>query len=165
MRTTTQRTSTSLAARGSLLLAGACLQWTALTAEAAGGIWRCGKNSYSDRPCHDSQPLEIDDSRTPEQKRAADQHTREARDAADRMERERLRLEAAAARQGMVLIDDERASKPPAARAGEAKDRKERKKPEELRLKPRKDPVYRSSQDPSAAPAKKQRKTKTASPP
>ena len=98
-----------IATRGSLLLAGACLHWAA-AAQSASGIWRCG-NTYTDRPCEAGRALPLDEAPGATRKREADQATREARAEAERMERERLRLEAAQGPgQATLLIHT---SKPP----------------------------------------------------
>jgi hypothetical protein len=136
-----------IATRGSLLLAGACLHWAA-AAEGASGIWRCG-NTYTDRPCDAGRALPLDEAPGATRKREADQATREARAEAERMERERLRLEAAQGPRQATLIDNA-----PRARgaAPEARDTSMKKG------KPRKDPQYLSPRDPSAAPKKKQQR-------
>lgn len=149
-----------IAMQGSMLLAGACLQWAALAAESengGSGIWRCG-NSYSDRPCQEGRPLDIDDGRSSEEKRIADQHTRDARAFADRLERERLQLESVQGRRGPVLIGGAQASDQNASAAERRPGSPAAGK--ELRLRPRKDPVYRAPADPSAAP-KRTKKTAT----
>lgn len=133
-----------IATRGSLLLAGACLHWAA-TAQGASGIWRCG-NSYTDQPCDTGRALPLDEAPGPARKREADQATREARAEAQRMERDRLRLEAAQGPGQAILIDNA-----PRARAAAPEPRDVSKK----KGKPRKDPQYLSPRDPSAAPKKK----------
>ncbi|MDM0012436.1 hypothetical protein QTH87_08310 [Variovorax sp. J22P168] len=102
---------TRIASHG-LWLAGACLQWGAIAAEASPSIWRCG-NTYTDVPCQAGQSLEADDARSPAQQREADQATRAARAEAQRMERDRQRLEAT--QRPAVLIDN--APKPRTAAA------------------------------------------------
>ncbi|MDM0032768.1 hypothetical protein QTI33_11585 [Variovorax sp. J22P271] len=133
-----------IANRSSLLLAGACLHWAA-TAQSASGIWRCG-NTYTDRPCHDGQTLPLDEAPGADRQREADQATRQARAEAQRMERERLRLEAAQGPGQATLIDNA-----PRARAAAPEHRESSMK----KGKPRKDPQYLSPRDPSAAPKKK----------
>ncbi|HEY2255327.1 MAG TPA: hypothetical protein VGI11_06790 [Variovorax sp.] len=134
-----------IATRGSLLFAGACLQWAALGAEAATGIWRCG-NHYTDRPCEGGRPLGADDPRTAQQRREADQDTRDARALAERMERERLRLEDSAVGKRATLIDDPRIPQAAGARPDRSV--------EPSRAKPGKNPKYLSPRDPSAPPGK-----------
>lgn len=142
--------TTGITGRGSLLLAGACLQWASLAAEAASGAWRCG-NTYSDRPCQEGRPLDIEDSRSAEQRLAADQITRDARSSADRMERDRQRLES---RAGLAIELDDRAFRP------RQPDSSTKKSVSKL-LKPRKDPQYLS---PGERPTKKQKKKKKSAP-
>ncbi|MDM0025799.1 hypothetical protein [Variovorax saccharolyticus] len=134
-----------IATHGSLLLAGACLHWAA-AAQASNGIWRCG-NSYTDQPCDAGQALDLDDARSAVQKRAADQATREARAEAQRMERDRLRLEATQGPGQAALIDN-------APRARETATAPERSM---KKGQARKDPQYLSPQDPSAPRKKKRR--------
>jgi hypothetical protein len=151
--TTTTTTTARVAGRGSLLLAGACLQWAAWAGEGAEvgkGIWRCG-NTYTDRPCH-GKPLDVDDARTEAQRQAADEATRNARASAERMERERLRLEAAAARHGPMVIDNAPRHPPPGAS-------NERKKLELSRPKKKKDPTFIAPRDPEK-PGDKKKKTR-----
>jgi len=134
----------SVASHSRLMLAGACLQWFALDAEAAPGVWRCG-NSYHDRPCQHGRPLDVEDGRTDEQKREADQAAKDSRATAERMERERLRLESKAG--AAVLIDDTAyRPKQPSLPAASS---------EPLRIKPRKDTIYMA---PGTAPAKRRKK-------
>jgi hypothetical protein len=143
--------STRIASRSSLLLAGACLQWAAWAGEGAEvnkGIWRCG-NTYTDRPCH-GKPLDVDDARTETQRQAADEATRNARANADRMERERLRLEATAARNGAILIDNAPRHPPPGA--------SNERKTLELSRPKKKDPKFISPRDPAAPSDKKKKK-------
>ncbi|MDM0043308.1 hypothetical protein QTH91_02320 [Variovorax dokdonensis] len=86
---------------------------------AQAAIWRCG-NSYSDIPCPDA--VRIDPSGTApsaEQKREADEATRKNEAAAQRMERERLRLEAATVGRGATIIGE--APKPPSSHKHELK--------------------------------------------
>jgi hypothetical protein len=138
-----------IATRGSLLLAGACLHWAA-AAQASNGIWRCG-NTYTDQPCEAGRALPLDEAPGATRKREADQATREARAEAERMERERLRLEAAQGPGQATLIDNAPRTR---ATAPEARD------PSMKKGKPRKDPQYLSPRDPSAAPKKKKRAAK-----
>ncbi|MGR4869419.1 hypothetical protein ACIPRI_11185 [Variovorax sp. LARHSF232] len=66
-------------------------------------IWRCG-NSYSDTPCEGARPIEADAPPSAERRRQADEGTRRDMEAANRMQRERLRLEAEHSRRGAVVI-------------------------------------------------------------
>ena len=143
-----------IAARSALLLAGACFHWGALAAESigAGGAWRCG-NTYTDQPCAGGKELDLDDTRNSEQKRVADQSTRDAQIAADRMKSDRLRLEDKHAQQRPILIGD----KPKEARKTQTRpDKAASKKPK----KGQKDTVYVSAQTARAAEAAPPKKSK-----
>ena len=87
-------------------------RWIALacTAAAAGAqalagpsIWRCG-NSYSDMPCEGARAIEADAPPSAERRRQADEGTRRDMEAASRMQRERLRLEAEQSRRRAIVI-------------------------------------------------------------
>jgi CelD/BcsL family acetyltransferase involved in cellulose biosynthesis len=95
---------TAAATLAALVMAAA--SWGAAAADGH-GIWRCG-NTYTDRPCEHGRLIGADDARDAIRKRDADDSARDARAAADRMERDRLRLEAAGARNRAVLLDDVR---------------------------------------------------------
>lgn len=60
-------------------------------------VYRCG-NSYSQQPCPGGTTVEASDARTPEQRRAQQADAQQQRRVADRLEKERLKEEAAAAR-------------------------------------------------------------------
>jgi hypothetical protein len=82
----------------------ACVAGTsspASSAIAAPAIWRCA-NSYSDTPCDGGRPIGPAAAPTAEQRRQADEGTRRDQTAADRMERERIRLDAQP-RHGVVM--------------------------------------------------------------
>jgi hypothetical protein len=138
-----------MAVRGALLLVGACVQWGALGAEG-NGAWRCG-NTYTDQPCTGGKALDVDDARNSEQKRAADESTRHAQTAAERMKSDRLRLETKHAQQRPILIVDE--SKELQKRPARP-DKDVAKKPKSGK----KDPVYASWQGAEAPPKKKSKK-------
>lgn len=93
----------TITARCAALLMAMCT-WSAVAAEG-GGTWRCG-NAYSDQPCENGRLLEVDDARDASQKRAADDTIRDAHAAANRMEGDRRRLEAAGARNRPILIEN-----------------------------------------------------------
>ncbi|MDM0105049.1 hypothetical protein QTH97_08915 [Variovorax sp. J22R24] len=138
---------TRIAARSAILLAAACLQWDALAAEGSSGTWRCG-NSYTDRPCEGGRALKFQDARTADQRREADRTTRDARMAADRLERERLHLESVSARRQASFIDNKpqpRMATPTHRDANAVYKMKKRPK----------DPVYVSRQDPASPPKKR----------
>ena len=88
-----------------VVLAIACLHGGPLAARAGAQTWRCG-STYSDQPCSGGKLIELEDAPNPAQRREADAATREALTAANRMEQERLRLEADHARRGPALIDN-----------------------------------------------------------
>jgi len=140
---------TRTAIRTSLLLAGACITWAETAAQGSAAAWRCG-NTYSDQPCHGGQALDLDDARSAQQKRDADQATRDVRAEATRMERERLRLEATQGPGQASLIDNAPRPRHASAERGEAL----LKKP-----KTRKDLQYVS---PQAEPKPKRRSRKAA---
>ncbi|MGJ7508320.1 hypothetical protein [Variovorax sp. GT1P44] len=135
-----------IARQGAVFLAGACLQWAALAADGVNGTWRCG-NTYTDQPCQGGKALDIEDTRDAAQKRAADQTTRDAQAAADRLERDRLRLESTSARAS--LIDN----KPRSTAKSSRQDKNGAQKPK----KAKKDPVFVSG--PASPPTKKASKS------
>ena len=87
------------------LLAAACAQLVPPAAHAGTETWRCG-NTYTDQPCQGGKAIVLDDARDATQKREADGATREALAAAERLERERVRLESAQARRAPALTDN-----------------------------------------------------------
>jgi hypothetical protein len=135
--------------RIAILAMTACL-CSSPAAAAGNAAWRCG-NTYTDQPCEAGRALPLDEAPVATRKREADQATREARAEAERMERERLRLEAAQGPGQATLIDNAPRTR---AAAPEARDTSMKKG------KPRKDPQYLSPRDPSAAPKKKKRAAK-----
>jgi len=70
---------------------------------ASAAAWRCG-NSYSDQPCAGGQAIEVEDPRSPADRRAQDAANRDTRRQADAMARERRALEAQASRQRPAVI-------------------------------------------------------------
>ncbi|MDM0077148.1 hypothetical protein QTH90_22265 [Variovorax sp. J2P1-59] len=96
--------------------------------------------------------MNLEDARHADQRRDADQTTRDVRAAADRMERERLHLESISARRQASLIDNKpqpRAATPSHRDANGIYKLKKRQK----------DPVYVSRQDPASPPKKKSSKS------
>lgn len=82
-------------------------------------VYRCG-NSYSQQPCPGGNPIDAVDSRTPEQRKAHEASVRHERRAADSLEKNRLKEEAAATRAAeradqAQRAADKAAQKPPAA--------------------------------------------------
>jgi hypothetical protein len=140
-----------IAARSAIFLAGACLQWAALAAEGSNGTWRCG-NTYTDHPCEGGKAVNLEDVRDADQRREADRSTRDARAAADRLERDRLHLESVSARKQASFIDNKpqpiAATPPPRDANGVHKPKKGKQ-----------DPVYVSAQQPASQPKKKSTKS------
>jgi hypothetical protein len=97
----------TIARHTAIFVAAACVQQAGLAADTSPGTWRCG-NTYSDQPCQGGKALDLDDARQTAQKRDADRTTREAQLAADRMERDRLRLESTQGRRHATLIDNQK---------------------------------------------------------
>jgi hypothetical protein len=129
----------------------------AASAPAHATIWRCG-NTYSDRPCAGATPIEAPAAPSEQERRQADEATRNDQAAAERMARERLRLEAAAARRGAVIISHPTPTSSP--HQHEAASASKGKKPSSKKLRPgsRDDEFVASGQ----APARKTRKKKSA---
>jgi len=98
-----------------LCIAWACAALATSHTFAAPAIWRCG-NSYSDLPCEGGSQIGAAGA-TPsaEQRRQADEGTRKDQAAAQRMERERLHLEARAPRSAAVIAAPPREAKHAAA--------------------------------------------------
>jgi len=132
-----------------ILTIAACALWGPPAATAGTAAWRCG-NTYSDQPCPDGKPLALGDMRDAGQKREADNSTREAQAAGDRLERERLRQEKAQAGRHATLIDSRPSA--PKANADDATKRKKGKK----------EPGYFSAHDPVATAKKKAEKAEKA---
>ena len=134
-----------------ILAIAACALWAPPAATAGTAAWRCG-NTYSDQPCPDGKPLALGDMRGAGQKREADNSTREAQAAGDRLERERLRQEKAQAGRHATLID----SRPAAPKADADVDGAKKKK------KGKKEPDHFSAHDPVATAKKKAEKAEKA---
>jgi hypothetical protein len=103
----TSRSTTRQAILLILLSAGAAVASSA----AATQTWRCG-NTYTDQPCKGGRAVDSDDTRAPDQRREADAATREARAAAERLERDRIREEAVAAKTGRAVLIEDRTAQP-----------------------------------------------------
>lgn len=134
-----------IAAQNAILLAGACLQWAAMATESSPTHWRCG-NTYTDQPCAGGKPLDLDDARSPQQQRDADQATRDARGMADRLERDRLRQEAAQGPGQASLIDNAPRHAPSSPRDDALR-----------KAKARKDTYYVNPQEPRPSRKKKKK--------
>jgi len=128
------------------LLAAACAQLVPLAAHAGAETWRCG-NTYTDQPCKDGKVIDLDDARDATQKREADSATREARAAAERLERERVRQEAVQARRAATLIDNKPLNAKPDSSQGPGVAQKKKKS--------KKESDYFSAHDPVATAKKK----------
>lgn len=113
-----------------LWIALACTAAANSPAWAAPGIWRCGNNSYSQTPCEGGQSIDVEAAPNAQRRREAEDGTRRDRAAADRMERERLQLEAQQARQRAVVIGEPSREKPGNARPSTARQSAKTKKPE-----------------------------------
>jgi hypothetical protein len=145
--------TTTTTARSAALLMAACIPWSAVAAEG-GGTWRCG-NTYADQPCENGRRIEVDDPRDASQKRAADDTIRDAHAAANRMEGDRRRIEAAGARNRPSLIDNSPQQDGAQRKTGARKDSSER-----LR-RGKKEVLYASMQTgQDAGSAKKSKKAK-----
>ncbi|MBT2322888.1 hypothetical protein J7E62_11070 [Variovorax paradoxus] len=122
----------------------ACVQLAPPAAHAGTETWRCG-NTYTDQPCQGGKAIDPDDARDAAQRREADSATREARTAADRLERDRVRLEAAQGGRAATLIDNKPSNAKPDASPAPGVALKKKKK----------DPGYFSAHDPVATAKKK----------
>ena len=78
-----------------LLLAASSL--LGLPSALAQTVYRCG-NSYSQRPCPDAKAVDVSDSRSRDQKAQSDAAVQQDKQAADSLEKTRLKQEALAAR-------------------------------------------------------------------
>ena len=132
-----------------ILAMAASALWASPPTTAGTAAWRCG-NTYSDQPCQDGKPLALGDMRDAGQKREADNSTREAQAAGDRLERERLQQEKAQAGRHATLIDSR-----PAAPKADADGPKKKKKG-------KKEPDHFSAHDPVATAKKKAEKAEKA---
>ena len=133
-----------------LWIALACVVATHSTTSiaAAGNIWRCG-NSYSDTPCDGGTQLDAQAPPSAKDRRQRDAGTRRDQAAADRMQRERLELEAKP-RQALVIG-------PPAREAASANPLKPEKKKKNARPK-KPDGFVATYANPTAQPAEKKKK-------
>jgi len=97
--------------------------WT--SAQAGPTIWRCG-NSYSELPCAGGTTIRPDPAPSAEQRRQSDDATRQNMATGASMERERLKLEARAQREPVVMSSERAkpvAEKAPAVRTAKKKKR------------------------------------------
>ena len=132
-------------------IALACVVATHSTSIAApGNIWRCG-NSYSDTPCDGGTQLGSQAPPSAEDRRQRDANTRRDQAAADRMQRERVELEAKP-RQAVVIG-------PPQGEVPSASLLKPDKNKNKKSTRPKKpDGFVASYADPATQPAKKKKK-------
>lgn len=127
-----QLSRSSIARRAAIVLAAAYVQPAAVAVESAPGTWRCG-NTYTDQPCKGGKVLSVDDARHATQKHEADKTTREAQASADRMERDRMRLESTLGQRHATLIDNKPHRVGSSSGSGSAlKKKKGSKRPEEF---------------------------------
>ena len=93
MSTTRERTSRTHRMHRSIVASamaiGVCAVTSAFAQQPGTSTWRCG-NSYSDRPCAGGTTVKVDDARTEDDRRAADEATQRNAKLADRLERTRL---------------------------------------------------------------------------
>ena len=130
-----------------LWIALACAINTHSTALAAPGIWRCG-NNYSDIPCEGGKQVDTQAPPSAQDRKRRDEDTLRDQAAAERMQRERLELDAQPRRAAVISAP---ARETPAAKpqAGLLKSNKKKKKP---------DAFVASYTDPNAKPAGKKNK-------
>ena len=148
--------TTKINARCAALLMATCTSLSAIGADG-GGTWRCG-NTYTDQPCKSGKLVEVDDTRDANQKREADDSIRDAHAAANRMENDRRRLEAAGARGRPILIENS-----PREKDNERKAAASKNSSQKLR-RGKKEVLYSSMQTGQAAePKKKTKKAKKSS--
>ena len=83
----------------------------AFTRASAQNVYRCG-NSYSQAPCPDGVPVDVQDARTAEQKIQSDANIRRETSTADAMEKKRLKEEAQWERQQAKAAAAARKKKP-----------------------------------------------------
>ncbi|RZL67267.1 MAG: hypothetical protein EOP77_05360 [Variovorax sp.] len=75
-----------------IFLIASCAHLAPAAAQNASGAWRCG-NTYTDQPCKNGKPVDVDDRRSDADRRAADAATRGAEKRADELERSRVKLD------------------------------------------------------------------------
>jgi len=94
---------TVLAIRATLAMA-AGIHVASIAAPNAQGTWRCANNTYTDQPCAEGKSIDPADARSEADRRAADAATRRARRGADTQEKERLKREERASREGRPAV-------------------------------------------------------------
>lgn len=83
-------------------------------------VYRCG-SSYSQEPCPGGTTIEADDPRSPEQRKARLDSVKSEHRAGERLEKERLKEEAAAARAAREAEKAEKAEQAAAQKAAKSK--------------------------------------------
>ena len=129
-------------------LAAAAGVHMASAAPNAFGTWRCANNTYTDQPCADGKSIDATDTRSDADRRAADAATRRARAAADAQEKERVKREERAWREGRPAVI---ARPAPEGIAAKPTVKPARKK------KGGKEPEFFTAHDPQAAAANRKR--------
>lgn len=125
-----------LAIVASAMAIGVCAVTGAFAQQPGTSTWRCG-NSYGDRPCAGGTTVKVDDARSDDDRRAADEATQRNAKLADRLERTRLSEEKQAhQRDQRAAQDAERAAL--AQRRLEARERLEKARAARLAAEPRK---------------------------
>jgi len=130
-----------------IALACAAVAIHSTAAAAAPGIWRCG-NSYSDAPCEGGQQIESQAPPSAEARRHRDEATRRDQAVAERLQRERLELDAQPRR--AVVIGEPPRKAPAATGKGSGKTPARPKKP---------DGFTATYSDPAAKPPGKKKKS------
>ena len=90
--------------RLAILTMAATFHMASAAAPNALGTWRCANNTYTDQPCADGQAIDATDTRGDADRRAADAATRRAKAAADAQEKERVKREERAWREGRPAV-------------------------------------------------------------
>lgn len=103
-------------------------------------VYRCG-SSYSQEPCPGGTAIEADDARSPEQRKARLDSAKSERRAGDKLEKNRLKEEAAAARAAREADKAEKAERAAALKA----EQQAAKSKSGSSGKPEKIPAYRAA--------------------
>ena len=114
-----------------ILLFAALLLATGSADAASPKVFRCGTDgrTYSQTPCKDGYEVDAADTRSVEQRKAAEDAVKREEKMADKMARERRAAEAAAAKQGPAIIGNPAAAKPAALPASAPARKHRMKKP------------------------------------
>lgn len=114
-------------------------------------VYRCG-NSYSEQPCPEGSAVRADDSRTPQQQKAARDSARQERHTGDALEKQRLQAEGAAVRATQQAEAAEQAQRAAAQRRAEQKAAEEKRAARGGR---HREPLYFTARDGEHKPAPK----------